>query len=322
MSSDGLSELFTFTPKKIPPFSEVKSGFKYYPIEPTANGKLRIRLFLYDETQQDESELHLVITQEVYDTYHHSIHEYLVAKLGLSAIYVEPEPVSAQEPVQEPVEEPVVEEPVEEPVVEEPVAEEPVAEEPVTEEPVVEEPVAPVEEPVTEEPVTEEPVAPVEEPVAEEPVTEEPVVEEPVAPVEEPVTEEPVTEEPVAPVEEPVAEEPVAPVQEPVQEPVTVVEIKPVYYYLILDSANRMVFPQGFARNASLEIVDTDSVPIVFAQMKLGENNTPLIYNLLPTNAEHIPSLPQGASKTSEGHILTPDGSEIVITYPQFVATK
>jgi hypothetical protein len=126
---------------------------------------------------------------------------------------------------------------------------------------------------------------------------------------------EPVAEEPVAPVEEPVA-----PVEEPVQEPVTVVEIKPVYYYLILDSANRMVFPQGFARNASLEIVDTDSVPIVFAQMKLGENNTPFIYNLLPTNAEHIPSLPQGASKTSEGHILTPDGSEIVITYPQFVA--
>ena len=98
------------------------------------------------------------------------------------------------------------------------------------------------------------------------------------------------------------------------------VEIKPVYYYLILDSANRMVFPQGFARNASLEIIDTEGVPIVFAQLKLGENNTPLIYNLLPTNAEHIPSLPQGASKTSEGHILTPDGSEIVITYPQFVA--
>ena len=267
MSSDGLSELFTFTPKKIPPFSEVKSGFKYYPIEPTANGKLRIRLFLYDETQQDESELHLVITQEVYDTYHHNVNEYLVAKLGLSAIYVEPVVPEQAEPV-------------EEPVTEEPVAEAPVAEEPVTP---VEEPIAPVQEPV------QEPVAPVEEPV---------------------------TEEPVAPVQEPV-QEPIA----PVQEPVTVVEIKPVYYYLILDSANRMVFPQGFARNASLEIVDTDSVPIVFAQMKLGENNTPLIYNLLPTNAEHIPSLPQGASKTSEGHILTPDGSEIVITYPQFVAT-
>ena len=261
MSTDGISELFTFTPKKIPPFSEVKSGFKYYPIEPTANGKLRIRLFLYDETQQDESELHLVITQEVYDTYHHSIHAYLVAKLGLSAMYVEP----------------VVPESVITQVEEEPVAEEPVAEEPVVEEPIVEEPV-------------------VEEPVAEEPIVEEPIVES-------------VAEQ------EPVIE------TEQAQEPVTVVEIKPVYYYLILDSANRMVFPQGFARNASLEIVDTDSVPIVFAQMKLGENNTPLIYNLLPTNAEHIPSLPQGASKTSEGHILTPDGSEIVITYPQFVVT-
>ena len=125
MSSDGLSELFTFTPKKIPPFTEIKSGFKYYPIEPTANGKLRIRLFLYDETQQDASELHLVITQEVYDTYHHSIHGYLVAKLGLGAMYVEPVPVPVQEPVQETVQE-TVQEPVQEPVqetVQEPVQE-------------------------------------------------------------------------------------------------------------------------------------------------------------------------------------------------------
>ena len=224
MSTDTLSELFTFTPKKIPPFPVVKSGFKYYPAEPIANGNFTVRVCLYDETLTDVSELNLILTSQAYETYHQNVSEFLIAKLGLKAMYIEPV-LPEPEPVQAQVEEP-------------------------------------------------EPVQ------AEEPVQ--------------------------AQVEEP------AP---------TVVEIKPVYDYLILDGANRMVFPQGFARNASLEIVDTEGVPIVFAQMKLRENNTPLIYNLLPTNAEHIPSLPQGASKTSEGHILTPDGSEIVITYPQFVVT-
>jgi hypothetical protein len=278
--------LFTFSPKKIPPFTEVKSGFKYYPVEPTTNGKLRIRLFLYDETQQDVSELHLVITQEIYDMYHHNVNEYLVAKLGLNATHIEPvlpEPV-AQEPVSEP-------EPVQEPIPE------PVSETASVQEPTPETVQEPIPEPVSEPASVQEP-------------TPEPVQETSPETVQEPIPE---------PVSEPASVQ--EPTPEPVSEPASVQEPtpEPVYYYLILDQANRMVFPQGFARNPSLEIVDTVGTPIVFAQLKFTENNTPFIYNLLPTNAEHIPALPQGASKSSEGHILVPDGSEIVITYRQFV---
>jgi hypothetical protein len=80
-----------------------------------------------------------------------------------------------------------------------------------------------------------------------------------------------------------------------------------------------MVFPQGFSRNASMEIVDADGEAILFALMKMDEHNVPIISNKLDTNADNIPLLPSGCSKSAEGHILTADGFTVVITYNQYL---
>ena len=245
MSIENLSELISFNPKKIPPFQNIKSGFKYFPVETDSNGRHKVRVLLYDDSLIDVSELQFILPADVHEEYHSAVENYIITKLGLKAVHVEPVAEPTPEPVTEPVAEPVTE--------------------------------------------------PTPEPAAE--------------PAAEPTPE---------PTPEPVAE----PVAEPAAEPTPTPEpIAPIYYYLILDSANRMVFPKGFARNSSMNIVDSDGIPIIFAEMKL-ENNSPQIYNILPTNSSNIPILPTGCSKTAEGHIATPNGSSIIITYDKFVNTN
>lgn len=211
MSSDGLSELVSFSSKKIPPFTHVKSGFKHSALKMDSNGKHYVSIFLYDAALTDVSELRVVMTPELYSTHESNLSNYLIAKLGLKAAYVEP--------VHRDVDE--------------------------------------------------------------------------------------------VPAPTPAADETPAPV--PVSAPV------PRYFYLILDESNRMVFPQGFSRNASMEIVDTDGETIIFALMKMDENNIPVISDKLATNADNIPVLPSGCSKSAEGHILTTNGSAVVITYNQYL---
>jgi hypothetical protein len=205
MSSGGLSELISFSPKKIPPFTHVKSGFKHSDLETDSNGKHHIRIFLYDATLTDVSELRVVMTPELYAAHESNLSNYLIAKLGLRAAYIEP--------VHRDVDE--------------------------------------------------------------------------------------------VPAPTPAAEETPSPVHR--------------YFYLILDESNRMVFPQGFSRNASMEIVDADGEAILFALMKMDEHNVPIISNKLDTNADNIPLLPSGCSKSAEGHILTVDGFTVVITYNQYL---
>jgi len=205
MSSGGLSELISFSPKKIPPFTHVKSGFKHSALETDSNGKHHIRIFLYDATLTDVSELRVVMTPELYAAHESNLSNYLIAKLGLRAAYIEP--------VHRDVDE--------------------------------------------------------------------------------------------VPAPTPAAEETPSPI--------------PRYFYLILDESNRMVFPQGFSRNASMEIVDADGEAILFALMKMDEHNVPIISNKLDTNADNIPLLPSGCSKSAEGHILTADGFTVVITYNQYL---
>lgn len=247
MSADGLSQLFAFSPKIVPPFSDVKSGFKFSPLVTDANGKTYTRVFLYDDALVNVSELRVYMTSDVFAANESNMSSYIISKLGLNAVYVAPVPREIEvAPTPEPVPEPAVE---------------PAAEEPVPE-------------PTAEEPVPEPATEPVPEPVAE-------------------------------PTPEPAVEEP---------------NPNPNFYYLILDDANRMVFPNGFARDPALNIVDASGRPVVFAQMKM-ENEIPVIYSILETNSDHIPVLPVGSSKSAEGHINTPDGGKVVISYSQFVRT-
>ena len=213
MSSGGLSELVSFSPKKIPPFTHVKSGFKHSALETDSNGKHHIRIFLYDASLADVSELRVVMTPELYAVHESNLSNYLIAKLGLRAAYIEP--------VHRDVDE--------------------------------------------------------------------------------------------VPAPAPAAEETPSPVPTPVSNPL------PRYFYLMLDESNRMVFPQGFSRNASMEIVDADGEAILFALMKMDEHNVPIMRNKLDTNADNIPILPSGCSKSTEGHILTTDGFAVVITYNQYL---
>ena len=232
MSSGGLSELVSFSPKKIPPFTHVKSGFKHSALETDSNGKHHIRIFLYDAALTDVSELRVVMTPELYAAHESNLSNYLIAKLGLRAAYIEPVHRDMDE-VPAPT----------------------------------------------------------------------PVAEETPSPVHRDMDE--------VPASTPAADE--TPTPAPVSNPV------PRYFYLMLDESNRMVFPQGFSRNASMEIVDADGEAILFALMKMDENNVPVISNKLDTNADNIPILPSGCSKSTEGHILTADGSAVVITYNQYL---